>query len=222
MRPTSTAALLAAATLIGATTINIPHTATVNRTTGCATTTGSTVSPNTTPSKAAPARATTSTSRARADYSESTFPEDLQFVSDLLDEIHTGWCTDNSRIYATGLSIGAAFFNTIVCAPVGATLAASAAGSSSCFLLHRQRGVTGQMRLSQTSFSHFADPCTRARTLLPVLEIHGGIDTDVPYSGGAGEGGTERAIPDWCVRSIPLPPPPSFSSSPWLAALRGK
>ncbi|KAJ7862400.1 hypothetical protein B0H14DRAFT_2575470 [Mycena olivaceomarginata] len=101
------------------------------------------------------------------------------------------------------LSIGGGFVNTIACAPVGANLAASAAGSSSCFLLHRQRGITGQMRLSQTSFSHFADPCTRARTPLPVLEIHGGIDTDVPYSGGAGEGGTEPAIPDcwWAARN---------------------
>jgi hypothetical protein len=45
MCPTSTAALLAAATLIGATTINIPHAATVKRTAGYGTTTGSTVSP---------------------------------------------------------------------------------------------------------------------------------------------------------------------------------
>jgi hypothetical protein len=35
---------------------------------------------------------------AGANHSEATFPEDLQFVSDLLDEIRAGWCIDNSRI----------------------------------------------------------------------------------------------------------------------------
>ncbi|KAJ7327976.1 hypothetical protein DFH08DRAFT_967751 [Mycena albidolilacea] len=69
-------------------------------------------------------------------YSEATVPEDLQLVSDLLDEIRAGWCVNNSRIYATGLSIDDGFVNTIACAPVGANFAAFAAGSGS-FLLQR-------------------------------------------------------------------------------------
>ncbi|KAJ7790480.1 hypothetical protein B0H14DRAFT_2625978 [Mycena olivaceomarginata] len=225
----STPVLLAAATLIGATTINIPHTATVNRTAGCGTTTGSTVSLNTTPSRAALARATTSTSRALlglhrssgtglffetdtgpsgskysaekilvdpngvggawagANYSETTFPENLQFVSDL-DEIRAGWCIDKSRIYATDLSIGAGFVNTIACAPAGANLATSAAGSSSCFLLHRQRGVTGQMPVrARTHPAACAGDPRRERHRRAVFER-------------AGEGGTEPAIVGWLSR----------------------
>ncbi|KAJ7672713.1 hypothetical protein B0H14DRAFT_3909246 [Mycena olivaceomarginata] len=222
MRPTSTAALLAAATLIGATTINIPHTATVNRTTGCATTTGSTVSPNTTPSKAAPARATTSTSRALLGLHRSTgmgfffetdagpsgskysaekillvdpngvdggwagassklpsrgppIRSDLQFVSDLLDEIRTG-CLPS-----------AAAFHTIACAPVCGNFAAFATGSGSFFT---DNGGVSSLTDVPTSLSR---ACSRAPPL-PVLESHCGSDMDGPYAGGAGEGGTEPAI----------------------------
>lgn len=39
---------------------------------------------------------------AGANYSEVSIDEDLQFVSDLLDEIRLDYCVDDSRIYATG------------------------------------------------------------------------------------------------------------------------
>ncbi|KAK7750003.1 hypothetical protein SLS62_008112 [Diatrype stigma] len=39
---------------------------------------------------------------AGANYSEVSIEEDLQFVSDLLDEIRVDYCVDDSRIYATG------------------------------------------------------------------------------------------------------------------------
>ncbi|KAJ6528254.1 carbohydrate esterase family 1 protein [Mycena vulgaris] len=118
---------------------------------------------------------------AGANYSEATVPEDLGFVSDLLDEIRAGWCIDNSRIYATGLSIGGGFVNTIACSEVGGQFAAFAAGSGSFYT--DSSGVTGG--------------CTPARSPIPMLEIHGGSDPDVHYAGGPGEGGTEPAIPDW-------------------------
>ncbi|KAJ7790487.1 hypothetical protein B0H14DRAFT_3891165 [Mycena olivaceomarginata] len=98
--------------------------------------------------------------------------------------------------------------------PVGGNFAAFAAGSGSFYT--DAGGVSGPVRLSQTSLSRRrprdlydvclcgaclwaygprrrACPCA-ARCPLPVLEIHGGSDTDVPHAGGAGEGGTEPAI----------------------------
>jgi poly(3-hydroxybutyrate) depolymerase len=36
-----------------------------------------------------------------------------------------------------------------------------------------------------------------ARSPIPVLEIHGGSDPDVHYTGDPGEGGMEPAITDW-------------------------
>ncbi|KAJ7862398.1 hypothetical protein B0H14DRAFT_3444774 [Mycena olivaceomarginata] len=107
-----------------------------------------------------------------------TVPQDLQLVSDL-DEFHAGWCAP----------IGGCFVNTIASAPVGRNFAAFAADLGS-FLLHRPRRRLGAVANSRTS-----QPCMPARSPLPVLEIHGGSDTDMPYAGGAGEGGT-GAIPD--------------------------
>ncbi|KAJ7327964.1 hypothetical protein DFH08DRAFT_1084610 [Mycena albidolilacea] len=171
MRPTPTALLLAAATLIGLTTISIPHSVTANRTAGCGTTTGSTkvlVDPN-----------GVGGAWAGANYSEATFPEGLQFVSDLLDVIRAGWWIDNSR----GLSIGGGFVNTIACAPIGGNFGASPPALVPSSFYTDNGGVSGQR-----------GPCTRGRTPLPVPEIHGGSDTDVLYAGGAEEGGTEPAI----------------------------
>ncbi|KAJ7790482.1 hypothetical protein B0H14DRAFT_3569410 [Mycena olivaceomarginata] len=68
-------------------------------------------------------------------------------------------------------------------------------------------GFSGQVPLSQTASrlmqlvlqvvnSRTSQPCTPARTPLPVPEIHGGSNMDVPYAGGAREDGTEPGILD--------------------------
>jgi hypothetical protein len=41
--------------------------------------------------------------------------------------------------------------------------------------------------------------CNPARSPLPILEIHGGVDDTVYYDGGNGEGGLLPSIPDWYV-----------------------
>ncbi|KAJ7728805.1 carbohydrate esterase family 1 protein [Mycena maculata] len=117
---------------------------------------------------------------AGANYSEASVPEDLGFVSDLLAEVRANYCIDDSRIYATGMSIGGGFVDTIACSEVGGEFAAFAAGSGSFYT--DDSGVSG---------------CTPVRSPMPMLEIHGGSDPDVHYEGGPGEGGMEPAIPDW-------------------------
>ncbi|KAI2643313.1 carbohydrate esterase family 1 protein [Xylaria nigripes] len=118
---------------------------------------------------------------AGANYSKVSVAEDLQFVSDLLTALRAGYCIDNARIYATGISNGGGFVNTIACSAVGGEFAAFAPASGSYYT--DNDGVTGG--------------CKPARSPLPVLEIHGGIDASVHYDGGQGEGGVEPAIPTW-------------------------
>ncbi|KAJ7327971.1 hypothetical protein DFH08DRAFT_967746 [Mycena albidolilacea] len=113
---------------------------------------------------------------------DATVPEDLRFFSDLLDKIRAGCCVDNGRIYATGLPSAAASSTPSPAPPSAATWPPSPPAWAPSFYTDHG-GVSGQ-------------PCTPARSPLPVLEIHGGSGTDVPYAGGAGEGGT-GAIPDW-------------------------
>ncbi|KAI1266456.1 carbohydrate esterase family 1 protein [Xylariaceae sp. FL1019] len=118
---------------------------------------------------------------AGANYSEVSVTEDLQFVSDLLTALRNDYCVDDARVYATGISNGGGFVNTIACSTVGGEFAAFAPASGSFYT--DNAGVTGG--------------CSPARTPLPVLEIHGGIDASVNYTGGVGEGGVEPDIQTW-------------------------
>ncbi|KAJ7871683.1 hypothetical protein B0H14DRAFT_2345060, partial [Mycena olivaceomarginata] len=114
---------------------------------------------------------------AGANYSEATVSKRLNFVSDLLNEICAGWCVNSSRVYATGCH-----------RPWSSTygnFAPFAAGSGSFYI---DNGGTSFHRRTCELMSS---------TPLPVLEIHAGSDTDVPYAGGAGEGGTEPVNVDW-------------------------
>ncbi|KAF8317718.1 carbohydrate esterase family 1 protein [Clavulina sp. PMI_390] len=119
---------------------------------------------------------------AGANYSTASVPEDLQFVWDLLADVRTKYCIDSARIYATGLSIGGGFVNTIACNDtVGGEFAAFSPASGSFY----------------TDATGVDDGCTPARSVTPILEFHGGADADVFYNGGQGEGGYEPPIPTW-------------------------
>lgn len=119
---------------------------------------------------------------AGANYSKASVQEDLQFVWDMLVDLRRNYCIDSARIYATGLSIGGGFVDTIACnATVGGEFAAFAPASGSFY--------------TNNDANH--ENCEPARVPMPILEFHGGADTDVKYDGGEGEGGIEPAIPDW-------------------------
>ncbi|KAH6609095.1 hypothetical protein Trco_002441 [Trichoderma cornu-damae] len=119
---------------------------------------------------------------AGANYSKATVAEDLQFVWDMLADLRQNYCIDSARIYATGLSIGGGFVDTIACnATVGGQFAAFAPASGSFY----------------TNNDENHGSCEPARVPMPILEFHGGADTDVKYAGGAGEGGIEPSIPNW-------------------------
>jgi poly(3-hydroxybutyrate) depolymerase len=119
---------------------------------------------------------------AGANYSEATVEQDLQFVWDMLVDLRQNYCIDSARIYATGMSIGGGFVDTIACnATVGGEFAAFAPASGSFY----------------TDNDSNYEACEPARVPVPILEFHGGADTDVPYDGGEGEGGIEPSIPNW-------------------------
>jgi poly(3-hydroxybutyrate) depolymerase len=121
---------------------------------------------------------------AGANYSEATVAQDTQFVWDLLADLRANFCVDSARIYATGMSIGGGFVDTLACNDtVGGEFAAFAPASGSFYT---------------NNDANYAD-CSPARVPVPILEIHGGADADVVYAGGEGQGGDNPAIADWCV-----------------------
>jgi poly(3-hydroxybutyrate) depolymerase len=118
---------------------------------------------------------------AGATYSNASVPEDLQFVWDLLADLRQEFCVDSARIFATGMSIGGGFVDTIACnATVGQEFAAFAP-------------VAGAYYTDNDDKYKYCKPAAP----LPMFSIHGARDESVPYDGGQGSGGELPSIPDW-------------------------
>ncbi|KAK2761253.1 hypothetical protein FQN54_001775 [Arachnomyces sp. PD_36] len=117
-------------------------------------------------------------------YGEVSVDEDLQFINDLLADLKSEYegAIDSNRIYATGFSNGGGFVATLACdEEVGGQFAAFAPVAGSFY----------------TDVNGTEGSCNPARSPLPILEIHGGVDDTVFYDGGEGEGGPLPAISDW-------------------------
>ncbi|TXH99279.1 MAG: hypothetical protein E6Q72_00075 [Pseudomonas sp.] len=102
--------------------------------------------------------------------------DDVGFIRAMLDDISTHHPLDRSRIYATGISNGAMMAYRLAC-ELPNEIAAIVP-------------VSGTLALNS---------CAGARDI-PVLHIHGGKDSNVPYNGGMGEnaiaGVAHRSVPD--------------------------
>ena len=97
---------------------------------------------------------------------------DVQFVSDLLDQVERTLCVDTDRIFATGSSNGAMLASTLACVD-SARFAAVAAVA----------GVA------------IVDGCTPRRAV-PIVAFHGSEDPVVRYNGGLDPGIAALPLPD--------------------------
>lgn len=101
---------------------------------------------------------------------------DVLFIKKMIDDVHTRYQTDASRVYVTGFSNGAMMTYRLACeipekiaaiVPVSGTLA--------------------------------VDNCDAAKDI-PLLHIHGDQDQNSPFTGGAGEkdisGVSHRSVPE--------------------------
>ncbi|EED24611.1 ferulic acid esterase (FaeA), putative [Talaromyces stipitatus ATCC 10500] len=118
-------------------------------------------------------------------YAEVSVPEDLQFVSDMINDLKSKYSIDSNRIYAAGMSNGGGFVGTLACSELGSRFAAFASVAGSFYT-----DVDG-------------NGCLTSRSPLPFLEIHGGSDRGVHYSGGIGYGGPLPSIPVWYADTLP-------------------
>ncbi|KAF2870015.1 carbohydrate esterase family 1 protein [Massariosphaeria phaeospora] len=112
----------------------------------------------------------------------SSIAEDIQFVADVLADAKSKFCVDDTRIYATGISNGGGFINTLACSPLGSTLFTAYASHSGAFY---------------TDVNGPENGCAPAKKPVPMLEIHGAADRTVKYEGGEGDGGPQPAISEW-------------------------
>ena len=92
------------------------------------------------------------------------------------------YSVDTLRTFATGLSNGGGFLGVLACSQVGSQFSAFAPVSGAFY--EDAGGID-------------VGNCAQGRSIVPILEIHGGSDKTVAYSGGQGEGGIEPSIPTW-------------------------
>lgn len=92
-------------------------------------------------------------------------PDDVQFISDLIDYLESNLCVDSSRVYAAGVSNGGGMAALLACQLSGrfAAIASIAGGYSSL------------------------PPCQPANPV-SVVEVHGTDDGSVPYDGSHSDG----------------------------------
>jgi polyhydroxybutyrate depolymerase len=100
-------------------------------------------------------------------------PDDVMYVSDVIAQVASKVCTDDTRVYATGFSGGGRMTSLLAC-QLGSRIAA----------------------VAPVSGLRFPGPCTGRA--IPVLTFHGLADPQNPYDGHAAGRGAEweESVPD--------------------------
>ncbi|MEY4950234.1 MAG: hypothetical protein RL698_2445 [Pseudomonadota bacterium] len=104
-------------------------------------------------------------------YAVSSNVDDVGFVRALLDRLEATACIDRRRVYAQGMSNGAILSHRLACE-----------------LADRIRAI------GPVAGTNMTGTCQPMRPV-PVFEIHGSADENVPFAGGAGCGSSGVAYP---------------------------
>ena len=104
-------------------------------------------------------------------YAVSSNVDDAGFVRDLIDRLEANACVDRRRVYAAGMSNGAELSHRLA-----------------CDLADRIRAIGPVAGVDVTT------ACAPARAV-PMLEVHGTADQNVPFDGGLGCGPSGVSTP---------------------------
>ena len=119
---------------------------------------------------------------------------DVQFTSDILDQVQSLYCIDPTRISVTGKSDGAGFCNTLACDPVLSSRIAAFAPVSGAYYIDTLPCMPSDVYI----------PCNASRKDIPLLAFHGGNDSTISYQGGERKNECLPTIPhfiqQWAVR----------------------
>ncbi|KAH6645226.1 Alpha/Beta hydrolase protein [Truncatella angustata] len=115
--------------------------------------------------------------------------DDVDYISNILEDVESFFCIDLSRIYATGMSQGGGMVGFLACNQTLSTRIAAFAPVSGAFY------VKGANKCDPASV---AIPCSPERADVPILEFHGGGDQVIPYYGDDSKRhACLPAIPHW-------------------------
>lgn len=119
---------------------------------------------------------------------------DVQFTTDILNEVASLYCINPSRITATGKSDGAGFNNVLACDPVPSRRFAAFAPVSGAYYIDTLPCSPSTVQI----------PCLAHRSDIPIHAFHGGNDTTIAYLGGERKSECLPTIPhfiqQWAMR----------------------
>jgi poly(3-hydroxybutyrate) depolymerase len=122
------------------------------------------------------------------------YRNDVQFTTDILDEVESLYFINPSRITVTGKSDGAGLNNLLACDSILSKRIAAFAPVSGAYYINT-------LPCHPTTVDI---PCSSARSDIPFLAFHGGNDTTIPYLGGERKNECLPAIPqfiqEWALR----------------------
>lgn len=120
--------------------------------------------------------------------------DDIQFTTDILNQVQSQYSIDSSRIYATGKSDGGGFCNVLACDSAMSRRIAAFAPVSGAYYIDTLPCAPDTVPI----------PCQSGRNDIPLLEFHGGNDTTISYDGGERKKECLPSIPhfiqQWAVR----------------------
>lgn len=134
--------------------------------------------------------------------------DDVQFTTNILDQIQELYCINPISISATGKSDGAGFCNVLACDQTLSARIAAFAPVSGAYYVDTLPCMP----------STVINPCAASRKDIPFLAFHGGNDTVISYEGGERKNACLPTIPhfiqEWAARdglgdknvTIPLSP----------------
>jgi len=99
---------------------------------------------------------------------------DIQFTTDIINEVQSLYCIDTIRITATGKSDGAGFCNVPACDPVLSKRLAAFAPVSGAYYVDELPCIPSTVNIT----------CSAGRADVPILAFHGGNDSIIAYLGG--------------------------------------
>jgi len=111
---------------------------------------------------------------------------DIQLVSDIIDQLDDLYCIDKTRIWATGKSDGGGFCNTLACDPVLSMKIAAFSPVSAAVYVDTEPCFP----------SNISIPCNAGR-IVPMMEFHGGNDTTISDFGGPRKSECLPTITHW-------------------------
>ncbi|KAI9047146.1 hypothetical protein LZ554_008600 [Drepanopeziza brunnea f. sp. 'monogermtubi'] len=113
---------------------------------------------------------------------------DLQFTLDILASLKSRYTLDDARIYASGKSLGGGFVGVLACdATLSNKFAAFAPVAGAFYVKNDTKCAPRTIEI----------PCHPGRAKIPVMEIHGGADGTIKYSGAGRGGECVPWIPHW-------------------------